>query len=67
MAIQNYYQVLGISQNAKEQEIKKVYKRLAIKYHPDRNPGNQEAESKFKQIKEAYEVLSDPEKREAYN
>ncbi|BAC24444.1 dnaJ [Wigglesworthia glossinidia endosymbiont of Glossina brevipalpis] len=67
MAKSDYYDILGISKNASDREIKTAYKRLAVKFHPDRNPGNLEAESKFKEIKEAYEVLLDPKKRAAYN
>lgn len=63
----DYYEILGISRDANDREIKKSYKRLAIKFHPDRNPGNISAENKFKEIKEAYEVLSNPEKRAAYD
>ena len=64
---QDYYDILGVDRNAGEDEIKKNYRRLAMQYHPDRNPGNSEAEAKFKEAAEAYEVLSDPEKREVYN
>ncbi|AKC59699.1 molecular chaperone DnaJ [Blochmannia endosymbiont of Polyrhachis (Hedomyrma) turneri] len=67
MAKSDYYEILGVSKNADEREIKKSYKRLAIKFHPDRNPGNVTAEAKFKEIKEAYEVLSDAQKRAAYD
>ncbi|AAZ40759.1 DnaJ [Candidatus Blochmanniella pennsylvanica str. BPEN] len=67
MAKSDYYEILGISKNADEREIKKSYKRLAMKFHPDRNPGNTTAETKFKEIKEAYEVLSNSEKRAAYD
>lgn len=67
MAKSDYYEILDISRNAGEREIKKAYKRLAMKFHPDRNPGNTEAEAKFKEIKEAYEVLADPHKRAAYD
>ncbi|CUX95644.1 Chaperone protein DnaJ [Candidatus Mikella endobia] len=67
MAKSDYYKILGISRNAEEREIKKAYKRLAMKFHPDRNPGNTEAEAKFKEIKEAYEVLADTQKRAAYD
>ncbi|QJC36041.1 molecular chaperone DnaJ [Enterobacteriaceae endosymbiont of Donacia cincticornis] len=67
MAKKDYYDILGISKNAEDREIKKAYKRLAIKFHPDRNPGNKNAENKFKEIKQAYEVLSDSKKRTAYD
>ncbi|CAD83636.1 DnaJ protein [Candidatus Blochmanniella floridana] len=67
MVKSDYYEILGVSKNADEREIKKSYKRLAMKFHPDRNPGDVSAESKFKEIKEAYEVLSNPEKRSAYD
>lgn len=63
----DYYEVLGVSRNATEQEIKQAYRRLALKYHPDRNPGNKEAEEKFKEIAEAYQVLSSPELRARYD
>lgn len=67
MSKRDYYQVLSVARNASEEEIKKAYRRLAMKYHPDRNPGDAEAENKFKEAKEAYEVLSDPRKRAAYD
>ena len=63
----NYYEVLGISGTASSDEIKKVYRKLAMKFHPDRNPGDKEAEEKFKQATEAYEVLSDSKKRQIYD
>jgi molecular chaperone DnaJ len=66
MIKKDYYDVLGISRNASEEEIKKAYRKLALKFHPDRNPNNKEAEERFKEAAEAYEVLRDPEKRELY-
>ncbi len=64
----NYYKILGVDRNATEDEIKKAYRKLAMKYHPDRNPGKEkEANQKFKQLNEAYEVLGDPEKRKQYD
>lgn len=63
----DYYEVLGVSKDADAKEIKKAYRKLAMKYHPDKNPGNKEAEEKFKEINEAYEVLSDEEKRSTYD
>ena len=67
MAKSDYYELLGINKNATEDEIKKSYRKLAVKYHPDKNPGNKTAEDKFKEISEAYEVLSDSEKRSKYD
>ena len=67
MAKQDYYELLGISKGADEKEIKRAYKKLAMKYHPDRTQGDKEKESKFKEIQEAYEILSDKEKRAAYD
>ncbi|XBC38316.1 MAG: molecular chaperone DnaJ [Buchnera aphidicola (Floraphis choui)] len=67
MSKQDYYQILGVSQSSDERDIKKAYKKLAMKYHPDRNQGNKIAEEKFKKIKEAYEVLNDSKKRAAYD
>ena len=63
----DYYEVLGVSKTATPDEIKKAYRKLAIKYHPDRNPDNKEAEDKFKEAAEAYEVLSNEEKRQKYD
>lgn len=63
----DYYEVLGVSKNASADEIKKAYKKLAIKYHPDRNPGDKEAEEKFKEAAEAYDVLHDEQKRQQYD
>ncbi len=67
MANKDYYNILGIKRNASEQEIKQAYRQLARKHHPDVNPGDKSAEAKFKQINEAYEVLSDKEKRKKYD
>jgi len=67
MPRRDYYEVLGVSRNATEDEIKKAYRKLALKYHPDRNKGNKEAEERFKEINEAYAVLSDKEKRQQYD
>jgi len=67
MAKRDYYEILGVSRQATEDEIKKAYRRLALQYHPDRNPGNREAEEFFKEAAEAYEVLRDPQKRELYD
>lgn len=63
----DYYTILGITKKATDEDIKKAFRKLAVKYHPDKNPGNKEAEEKFKEINEAYEVLSDAEKRKLYD
>ena len=63
----DYYEVLGLQKGAGEEEIKRAFRQLAKKYHPDLNPGNKEAEAKFKEVNEAYEVLSDKEKRQRYD
>ncbi len=67
MAKRDYYEVLGVGRNAGADDIKKAYRKLAMSHHPDRNPGDKEAEGKFKEAAEAYEVLKDDEKRAAYN
>ena len=67
MAKRDYYDVLGVSKSADNKEIKKAYRKIAIKFHPDKNPGNKEAEEKFKEAAEAYEVLSNNEKRQRYD
>src|SRR6266704_5459907 len=63
----DYYEILGVPRNAEEEEIKRAYRRLAMEHHPDRNVGNPEAEEKFKEAAEAYEVLRDPTKRQSYD
>lgn len=67
MAKRDYYEILGVSKNASDDEIKKAYRKLAVKYHPDKNPGDKEAEAKFKEINEAHDVLSDKQKRARYD
>jgi molecular chaperone DnaJ len=67
MAKRDFYEILGITKNASEDEIKKAYRKLAIKYHPDKNPDDKASEEKFKEAAEAYEILSNPEKRQRYN
>src|SRR5438132_9234603 len=67
MAKRDYYEVLGLERDAGAEEIKKAYRKLAVKYHPDKNPGDKTAEEQFKELGEAYEVLCDPQKRAAYD
>ncbi|MBD0409890.1 molecular chaperone DnaJ [Pseudoalteromonas distincta] len=67
MSKRDYYEALGVSKDASERDIKKAYKRLAMKYHPDRTAGDKELETKFKEVKEAYEILTDPQKRQMYD
>ena len=67
MAKRDYYEVLGVSRSATEREIKKAYRRLAMKYHPDRSPDDAQAEEKFKEASEAAEILTDREKRRSYD
>src|ERR1700756_3642031 len=67
MDFKDYYKILGVDKKASTEEIKKAYRKLAVKYHPDKNPGNKQAEEKFKEISEANEVLSDPEKRKKFD
>ena len=67
MAKRDYYEVLGVDKDASREDIKKAYRKQAFQYHPDKNPGNKEAEEKFKEATEAYEVLSDADKRRNYD
>src|SRR4029450_548104 len=67
MSKRDYYNVLGVERGASEEELKKAYRKLAMKHHPDRNPDDKTSEAKFKEAKEAYEVLTDPRKRAAYD
>lgn len=67
MSKRDYYEILGVAREANQEEIKKIYRKIALQYHPDRNPGDKQAEEKFKEAAEAYAVLSDPEKRAQYN
>src|ERR1700693_6548285 len=67
MAKRDYYEILGINRDASDEDIKKAYRKLAMKFHPDRNPDNPKAEEQFKEAKQAYEILSDANKRAAYD
>ena len=67
MADKDFYEILGVSRDAGDDEIKKSYRKLAMKFHPDQNKGNQEAEKKFKEVSAAYEILKDSQKRAAYD
>ena len=67
MTKRDYYEVLGVARTGSEEEIKKAYRKLALKYHPDKNPGNKEAEEKFREATEAYEILKDSQKRSQYD
>ncbi|MDH3916137.1 MAG: DnaJ domain-containing protein, partial [Chromatiales bacterium] len=67
MTKRDYYEILGVARNATDAELKKAYRRLAMKFHPDRNQDDDDAEARFKEAKEAYEILGDPRKRAAYD
>ncbi|HND85473.1 MAG TPA: DnaJ domain-containing protein, partial [Pseudobdellovibrionaceae bacterium] len=65
--VKDFYTLLGVNRSASAEELKKAYRKLAMQYHPDKNPGDKKAEEKFKEISEAYDTLSDPKKREMYD
>ena len=67
MPEKDYYETLGVNRSASDSEIKKAYRKLAVKFHPDKNPGDKQAEEKFKEISAAFEILKDPEKRNQYD
>src|ERR1043166_4128066 len=67
MDYKDYYKILGVEKGVSQADIKKAYRKLAVKYHPDKNPGDKKSEEKFKELNEANEVLSDPEKRKKYD
>src|SRR6478672_3457748 len=67
MSKRDYYEVLGLARTATPEEIKKAYRKLAVQHHPDKNPGDKKAEERFKELSEAYEILSDPQKRQMYD
>ena len=67
MEYKDYYKILGVDRTAKEEDIKRAYRKLALQYHPDHNPNNQQSEEKFKEINEAYQVLGDSQKRARYD